>query len=74
MFQFKMPRLLLLLLLLCIVTLNAAAQGTAEAHHQRAVGSVDGLKEKFVVQQFLFPAQTGDRNTLRIGVVVVGNK
>ena len=40
----------------------------------RAAGSPDGLKEKFVVQQFLFPAQTGDRNTLRIGVVVINNK
>lgn len=36
---------------------------------QREVGSVDGLKAKFSVQQFSFPAMTGDRNTLRIGVV-----
>ena len=45
-----------------------------EDQAQRAVGSVDGLNEKFVVQQFLFPAQTSDRNTLRIGVVVINNK
>ena len=42
-----------------------------EDQAQRPVGSVDGLREKFVVQQFLFPAQSGDRNTLRIGVVVI---
>ncbi|MBS1809708.1 MAG: hypothetical protein JST84_16220 [Acidobacteria bacterium] len=45
-----------------------------EDQSQRAVGSVDGLKEKFVVQQFLFPAQSGDRNTLRIGIVVLNHK
>ena len=45
-----------------------------EDQAQRAVGSVDGLREKFVVQQCLFPAQMGDRNTLRIGVVVINNK
>jgi hypothetical protein len=38
---------------------------------QREVGSVSGLKDRFSVRQFVFPAQTGDRNTLRIGVVVV---
>jgi hypothetical protein len=41
---------------------------------QREVGSVDGLKEKFSIQKFIFPAQTGDRNTLRIGIVVVNAK
>ncbi len=45
-----------------------------EDQTQRAVGSVDGLKEKFVVQQFRFPARSGDRNTLRIGVVVINSK
>jgi hypothetical protein len=38
----------------------------------REVGSVAGLKSNYSVQQYLFPAQTGDRNTLRIGVVVIG--
>lgn len=42
-----------------------------EDWEQREVGSVDGLKEKFSVQRFSFPAQTGDRNTLRIGVVTL---
>ncbi len=45
-----------------------------EDQAQRPVGSVDGLREKFVVQPFLFPAQSGDRNTLRIGVVVINHK
>ncbi|MGH9839699.1 MAG: hypothetical protein ACREEM_13035, partial [Blastocatellia bacterium] len=38
---------------------------------QREVGSIEGLKQKFSVAQFTFPAQTGDQNTLRIGVVVL---
>jgi hypothetical protein len=41
---------------------------------QREVGSVEGLKEKFTIQQFSFPAQSGDKNTLRIGVVVIAPK
>jgi hypothetical protein len=45
-----------------------------EDWEQREVGSVEALKEKFNVQQFSFPAQTGDRNTLRIGVVVIAPK
>ncbi len=42
-----------------------------ENWERREVGSVNGLKGKFSVQQFSFPAQTGDRNTLRIGVVTL---
>ena len=38
---------------------------------QREVGSIEGLKPKFSLKQFTFPAMTGDRNTLRIGVVVL---
>ena len=45
-----------------------------EDWEQREVGSVEGLKEKFAVQQFSFPAQTGDKNTLRIGVVIITPK
>jgi hypothetical protein len=45
-----------------------------EDYYQREVGSINGLRNKFVVQQFLFPAQSGDRNTLRIGVVVLNHK
>jgi len=42
-----------------------------EDWEQREVGSVDGLKKKFSVEKFIYPAQTGDRNTLRIGVIVI---
>ncbi len=40
----------------------------------REVGSVAALKSTFALQNFIFPAQTGDRNTLRIGVVVLSPK
>jgi hypothetical protein len=42
-----------------------------EDYGQRAVGGIQGLKKNLSVRQFVFPAQTGDRNTLRIGVVVI---
>ncbi len=42
-----------------------------EDWEQREVGSVEGLKERFTVRQFSYPAQSGDKNTLRIGVVVI---
>lgn len=42
-----------------------------EDYSQREVGSINGLRNKFVIQPFVFPAQSGDRNTLRIGVVVI---
>lgn len=45
-----------------------------EDWEQREVGSVEALKEKFTVQQFSFPAQSGDKNTLRVGVVVIAAK
>jgi hypothetical protein len=41
---------------------------------QREVGSIASLKSTFVLDDFIFPAQTGDRNTLRIGVVVLSPK
>lgn len=41
---------------------------------QREVGSVEALKNNFSIQQYIFPAQTGDKNTLRIGVVVIAPK
>jgi hypothetical protein len=41
---------------------------------QREVGSIASLKSTFALQDFIFPAQTGDRNTLRIGVVVLTPK
>ncbi|MBI1764005.1 MAG: hypothetical protein HYR56_21475 [Acidobacteria bacterium] len=45
-----------------------------EDWEQREVGSVAALKNKFTVQQFNYPARSGDRNTLRIGMVVLGPK
>jgi hypothetical protein len=45
-----------------------------EEWDQREVGSIASLKSTFAVQDFVFPAQTGDRNTLRIGVVVLSPK
>lgn len=44
-------------------------------HHedQREVGGIiRALGDRFAVQHQVFPAQSGDRNTLRIGVVVIG--
>jgi hypothetical protein len=37
----------------------------------REVGGIASWRERFAVQQHVFPANTGDRNTLRIGVVVL---
>lgn len=45
-----------------------------EDWEQREVGSVASLKNKFNIQQFNYPAMSGDRNTLRIGVVLIGPK
>jgi hypothetical protein len=41
---------------------------------QREVGSVAALKDRFSIQQLTFPAQSGDKNTLRIGVVLLAPK
>ncbi|MCA1603703.1 MAG: hypothetical protein LC776_19370, partial [Acidobacteria bacterium] len=41
---------------------------------QPEVGSIALLASTFALQDFIFPAQTGDRNTLRIGVVVLTPK
>ena len=41
---------------------------------QREVGSVATLKDRFSIQQLTFPAQSGDKNTLRIGVVMFAQK
>jgi hypothetical protein len=45
-----------------------------EDWEQREVASVAALKDKFSVRQFAFPAQTGDKNTLRVGVVALAPK
>jgi len=46
----------------------------SEDWEQREVGCVAAIKDKFSIQQFTFPAQTSDKNTLRIGVVVLAPK
>jgi hypothetical protein len=45
-----------------------------EDWEQREVGSVATLKDRFSIHQLTFPAQSGDKNTLRIGVVVLAPK
>jgi hypothetical protein len=37
----------------------------------RAVAGLTALRDRFAIQQHVFPAQSGDRNTLRIGIVVL---
>lgn len=45
-----------------------------EEWDQREVGSTASLASAFKLQHFTFPAQSGDRNTLRIGFVVISAK
>ncbi|MFY9555990.1 MAG: tetratricopeptide repeat protein [Blastocatellia bacterium] len=45
-----------------------------EEWDQREVGGIAPLTATFAVRDFTFPAQAGDRNTLRIGVVVLTPK
>ncbi|MFB3142560.1 MAG: hypothetical protein ACE1Z2_07100 [Acidobacteriota bacterium] len=45
-----------------------------EDWEQHEVGSIEGLQKKFSVQKFVFPGRVGDRNTLRIGIVVLTPK
>jgi len=45
-----------------------------EDWEQREVGGVAGLKDGFSILQFTFPAQSGDKNTLRIGVILLAPK
>ena len=58
--------------------LNGTIRGTAVHYHhedQREVGGIiRALGDRFAVQHQVFPSQGGDRNTLRIGVVVIGAK
>jgi hypothetical protein len=42
-----------------------------EAYGQREVGSIAALGDKYMVKSLVFPGLTGDRNTLRIGAVVI---
>jgi hypothetical protein len=42
-----------------------------EDYGQREVGSIGALANKFTVSSLIFPGMSGDRNTLRIGTVVI---
>jgi len=42
-----------------------------EDAEQAEVGGITALRRNFALQPFTFPAQSGDRNTLRIGVLVI---
>jgi hypothetical protein len=43
----------------------------SEDYGQREVGSIGALGDKLSVTSLVFPGMTGDRNTLRIGTVVI---
>jgi hypothetical protein len=43
-------------------------------HDDREVGGIRSARDRFSVHQRVFPAMTGDRNTLRIGIVVLGRR
>ena len=45
-----------------------------EDYGQREVGSIAGLGDKYTVKSLVFPGLTGDRNTLRVGMVVISAK
>lgn len=54
--------------------LNGTIRGAvvrSEEYGQREVGSVAALSSRFAVNSYLYPGLTGDRNTLRIGVVII---
>jgi hypothetical protein len=40
----------------------------------REVGSIESLTERFAIRQVSFPAQSDDKNTLRIGVITISPK
>jgi len=42
-----------------------------EDYGQREVGSIAGLGDKYTVKSLVFPGLAGDRNTLRVGMVMV---
>ncbi len=45
-----------------------------EDRDRREVGSVENVKESFAVQTLVIDGLTGDRNTLRIGIVMISRK
>ena len=56
--------------------LNGTIRNVVVHYHHEDQAEVGGiirvLRDHFAVQHQVFPAQSGDRNTLRIGVVVIG--
>jgi len=54
--------------------LNGAIRGEVvkfEDYGQREVGSVAALSSRFAIESYVYPGLTGDRNTLRIGVIII---
>jgi hypothetical protein len=55
--------------------LNGTIRTVVVRYHHEDQAEVGGiirvLRDHFAVQHQVFPAQSGDRNTLRIGVVVL---
>jgi hypothetical protein len=45
-----------------------------EDYGQREVGSIAGLGDKYTVSSVVFPGLSGDRNTLRVGVVLISGR
>ena len=45
-----------------------------EDYGQREVGSIAGLADRFKIRSVVFPGMTGDRNTQRVGIVVISGR
>jgi hypothetical protein len=45
-----------------------------EDYGQREVGSIAGLADRFKIRSVVLPGMTGDRNTLRVGIVVISGR
>jgi hypothetical protein len=45
-----------------------------EDYGQREVGSIAGLADRLKIRSVVFPGMTGDRNTLRVGIVVISGR
>jgi hypothetical protein len=43
-------------------------------HDDREVGGIRFARDRFLMHQQVFPAMTGDRNTLQIGVIVLSRR
>ena len=45
-----------------------------EDYGQREVGSIAALGDRFKVSSLIFPGLSGDRNTLRVGVIIINGR